>query len=167
MFKISSSTSPAGDASWSKTSALVEPTENAYSTVKITLKLPHMSPVVFGSAPPQTAITAVKSLMWESIDSRRLNDVGRLFLVVACFSRALVWLRSSWALATSRTQSSSCLTSERNRDKALEKSGLCSGLTFRSEPTNLTTLNRERESKYSLPRWFLGHLEVLNKCVKK
>lgn len=83
-----------------------------------------MSPVVFGSAPPQTAITAAKSLRWASIASRRVDGVDRLVLVDAWFSIALVCLRSSWALVTSSTQSSSRLTSERNRDKAMEKSGL-------------------------------------------
>lgn len=118
-----------------------------------------MSPVVSGSAPPQTAITAVKSLRWGSIASRRFDGVDRLVLVDACCSMALVCLRSSSALVTSSMQSASRLTSERDRDNSMEKSGL--SVIYPSKPNDFTSRWRARIGKLTQghsPSWNLEHV---------
>lgn len=96
-------------------------------TFRMTFRLPHTSPVAFGFAPLHRAIIAAKSLICESIGSRRLSDVDGLLLRETKGSRAFVCLRRSSTLSTSRIHSPSSPSSERNRSKALDRSKLWIG----------------------------------------
>jgi hypothetical protein len=71
-----------------------------FLTVNMTRKLPHTSPATLALAPLQTAMTAAKSFICESIGSSRVKEVVNLLPQGAGGCRARVWDSSSSTLTT-------------------------------------------------------------------